>query len=60
MCIRDRLSTIENANRIVVMDEGQIVEAGKHEELLKKNGYYAFLQGNPEKPNDDDRESVAI
>ncbi len=58
--IAHRLSTIEKANRIVVMDEGQIVEAGKHEELLKKNGYYAFLQGNPEKPNDDDRESVAI
>ena len=42
------------------MDEGQIVEAGKHEELLKKNGYYAFLQGNPKKPNDDDCESIAI
>lgn len=41
--IAHRLSTIENADNIVVMHQGQIVEQGRHEELLKKNGRYAFL-----------------
>ena len=35
--------TIKNANLILVMDEGNIVEQGTHEELLKKNGFYAKL-----------------
>ena len=41
--IAHRLSTIVNADKIIVMEHGKIVEEGKHDELLKKNGYYSTL-----------------
>ena len=43
IAIAHRLSTIKNADEICVLYEGEIVERGKHEELLEMNGYYKRL-----------------
>ena len=41
--IAHRLSTIENADRIFVMEDGEIVEQGSHDELINASGRYAYL-----------------
>ena len=49
--IAHRLSTIKNADLILVMNEGNIIEQGTHDELMKKNGFYAELYNSQFKNN---------
>ena len=44
--VSHRVSSAKNADQIIVLDDGNIIERGNHESLLKENGYYAELFAN--------------
>ncbi|HAK89645.1 MAG: hypothetical protein A2X55_04770 [Nitrospirae bacterium GWB2_47_37] len=55
--VAHRLSTIEHADRIIVMKQGEVVEQGTHEELIKSGGYYMSLYQKQREPS---KEEVII
>jgi ATP-binding cassette subfamily C protein len=46
--IAHRLSAVKQADRVLVFEDGQVVEEGRHEELLENNGLYTSLYGRQE------------
>lgn len=50
--IAHRLSSIRQADEILVVDEGKIIERGSHQALMERNGRYAYLQGLYAQAND--------
>ena len=56
--VAHRLSTIKNADTILVMKDGEIVENGTHDNLVKKDGVYASLWKNYVGGLDDEKESI--
>jgi ATP-binding cassette subfamily B protein len=46
LVIAHRLSTVKNADQIIVIDKGQVVEVGNHRELIAERGYYFNLIKN--------------
>ncbi len=67
LAIAHRLSTLRQANRLVVLDRGQVVEEGQHEELLARKGFYYRLDkaqteihGGTPREAEDDVETAAL
>ena len=54
MIIAHRLSTIMHADKIIVLDQGKVVEVGRHNELMGKKNYYWRLYHTQAKPQYDD------
>jgi subfamily B ATP-binding cassette protein MsbA len=57
--IAHRLSTVENADKILVIDGGKLVEQGNHSELLAQNGFYARLYNSELAENNEESELLS-
>ena len=56
--VSHRISTIRNAEKIIVIDQGEMIEEGSHESLLKNKGFYfdMYQQQLSEESNDKDED----
>jgi ATP-binding cassette subfamily B protein len=60
LVIAHRLSTVRNADQILVIEDGRIVQRGTHDELLAEGGTYAVLYATQFKPVTEDAEPAAL
>lgn len=62
LIIAHRLATVKNCDEIIVMDQGEVIEKGNHEELIEKKGQYYRLwemqQGNFVIREDESRQEI--
>ena len=58
--IAHRLWTVKNADKIIVIKDGEIVESGKHENLLQKEGFYSEVHSKLEKSNRDNNDKAGV
>ena len=52
LIISNRISTVQKANKIFVIEKGEIIEEGLHQELLEKNGKYKNIYNLQLKPTE--------
>jgi ATP-binding cassette subfamily B protein len=60
LVIAHRLHTVASADRILVLEDGTIVEAGRHDELLRRNGRYASFYRLQLQQQEDPHPPIAI
>ena len=58
--IAHRLATVRRAHRILVLEKGQLIESGTHDELLKINGRYARFYSQQFRNSQDEEEAMAV
>lgn len=58
--VAHRLSTICNADRIIVLDKGRIVEQGKYKELIAKNGFFAELVARQRLDSENEKKTLTM
>ena len=58
--IAHRLSTVEKADRIIVINKGEVVEQGSHSDLLKKGGLYATLVRKQMVAEEESRDEIEV
>ncbi|MFW6030212.1 MAG: ABC transporter ATP-binding protein [Halanaerobiales bacterium] len=58
--IAHRLWTVKNADKIIVIKDGEIVEKGKHEELLQRDGFYSEVHNKLEQSNVDTNDKAGV